>query len=248
MVHADRACFASVCPPRVVAIIPAYNEATSLPYVLRDLKDHCPDADVVVVNDGSIDATSAVARRNGAYVINLPINLGIGGAVQTGLIFALRDGYDVAFQCDGDGQHLAAEVHRIVTPILNGHSDVVIGSRFLGTASYHVPWSRRIGIRALNFVCSALSQIRVTDATSGFRAYNRAAIAVLARDYPQDYPEPETIITLRKQRLRVSEVPVEMRGRLAGRSSITPIRSTYYMAKVLLAVVIRALGPAVAVS
>jgi glycosyltransferase involved in cell wall biosynthesis len=229
---------------RVLAIIPAYNEADSLPTVLCDLRTHIPRADVVVVNDGSTDATSAVARAHGAWVVDLPINLGIGGAVQTGLTFALRGGYDVAFQFDGDGQHLAAEAPRLVQPVLDDTYDAAIGSRFLGVASYRVPFNRRAGIRTLNVVCSALSRTTVTDATSGFRAYNRAAIAVLAHDYPQDYPEPEAIITLRKHRLRVGEVPVEMRQRIAGRSSITPFRSSYYMVKVLLAVVIRALGPA----
>jgi glycosyltransferase involved in cell wall biosynthesis len=230
--------------PRVLAIIPAYNEADSLPTVLADLQEHLPCADILVINDGSTDATSAVARSHGAWVVDLPINLGIGGAVQTGLTFAARGGYDVAFQFDGDGQHLAAEAQRIIDPVLRGELDAVIGSRFLGVASYRVPWNRRLGIRALNAVCSLVSRTSVTDATSGFRAYNRVAIAVLARDYPQDYPEPEAIITLRKHHLQVGEVPVEMRLRVAGRSSITPLRSTYYMVKVLLAVIIRALGPA----
>jgi glycosyltransferase involved in cell wall biosynthesis len=229
---------------RVLAIIPAYNEAASLPTVLNDLREHVPYADLLVVNDGSKDATSTVAKANGAWVIELPINLGIGGAVQTGLTFAHRADYDVAFQFDGDGQHLAVEVHRIVNPVLDGQRDVVIGSRFLGVKSYRVPWNRRIGISTLNRVCSALSGTSVTDATSGFRAYNRAAIAVLAREYPQDYPEPEAIITMRKHRLRVGEVPVQMRERVAGRSSITPIRSTYYMAKVLLALLIHSFGTA----
>jgi glycosyltransferase involved in cell wall biosynthesis len=228
----------------VLAIIPAYNEAASLPDVLHDLQEQMPCADIVVVNDGSSDSTSAVARAHGAWVVDLPINLGIGGAVQTGLIFAHRSEYDVAFQLDGDGQHLAAELHRIVDPVLAGRFDAVIGSRFLDVRSYRVPWNRRLGIRALNFVCSVLSGTRVTDATSGFRAYNRTAIALLARTYPQDYPEPEVIITLRKHRLRVGEAPVRMQERLAGSSSITPIRSTYYMAKVTLALVIHALGPA----
>jgi glycosyltransferase involved in cell wall biosynthesis len=229
---------------RVLAIIPAYNEAASLPAVLHDLREHVPCSDVVVINDGSIDATSAVARAHGAWVIDLPINLGIGGAVQTGLIFAHRGGYDIAFQLDGDGQHLAAELPKIIDPVLENRFDAVIGSRFLDVRSYRVPWNRRLGIQVLNLVCSVLSGTRVTDATSGFRAYNRTAIALLARMYPQDYPEPEVIITLRKHRLRVGEAPVRMQPRLAGHSSITPIRSTYYMAKVTLALIIHALGPA----
>ena len=244
MVPRDLARTELVPRPRVLAIIPAYNEATALPGVLRDLQEHLPCADVVVVNDGSTDTTSAVAKAQGAWVVDLPINLGIGGAVQTGFIFAHRGDYDVAFQLDGDGQHLASELPRIIDPVVAGDFDAVIGSRFLGVRSYRVPWSRRLGIQALNLVCSILSGTRVTDATSGFRAYNRTAIALLARTYPQDYPEPEVIITLRKHRLRVSEVPVRMQARLAGRSSITPIRSTYYMAKVTLALVIHALGPA----
>ena len=201
-------------------------------------------ADVVVINDGSTDATSAVARANGACVVDLPINLGIGGAVQTGLMFAHRGDYDVAFQLDGDGQHLAGELQHIIDPVLAGRFDAVIALGCLGVRSYRVPWTRRLGIQALNLVCSLLSRTQVTDATSGFRAYNRTAIALLARKYPQDYPEPEVIITLRKHRLRVGEAPVRMQPRLAGRSSITPIRSTYYMAKVTLALIIHALGPA----
>jgi glycosyltransferase involved in cell wall biosynthesis len=244
MVPLDPSAPRLVMQPRVLAIIPAYNEAASLPGVLQDLHEHLPCADVVVVNDGSTDATSTVAKAHGAWVIDLPINLGIGGAVQTGLIFAHRDGYDIAFQLDGDGQHLAAELHQIIDPVLEDHFDAVIGSRFLDVRSYRVPWNRRLGIHVLNLVCSLLSGTRVTDATSGFRAYNRTAIALLARMYPQDYPEPEVIITLRKHRLRVGEAPVRMQPRLAGRSSITPIRSTYYMAKVTLALVIHALGPA----
>ena len=232
----------------ILAIVPAYNEARSLPAVLDDLRAHAPGVDILVVNDGSTDATSAVARAHGARVVDLPINLGIGGAVQTGLLYALRRGYAVAFQFDGDGQHLAAEASRILQPVLDDRYDAVIGSRFLGVRSYRVPWNRRLGIRALNGVCSVLSGTRVTDATSGFRAYNRVAIAILTRDYPQDYPEPEAIITLRKHRLRVGEAPVEMRMRTEGKSSITPLRSTFYMAKVLLAVVVRSLGPAEAAS
>jgi glycosyltransferase involved in cell wall biosynthesis len=244
MVPPERARSAPELPPRLLAIIPAYNEAASLPDVLRDLNAHFPCADVVVVNDGSTDATSATARAEDVWVIDLPINLGIGGAVQTGLIFAWRQGYDVAFQFDGDGQHLAAELPHIIDPVLAGRYDAVIGSRFLGLRSYRVPRNRWVGIQVLNLVCSFLSGTRVTDATSGFRAYNRTAIALLARRYPQDYPEPEVIITLRKHRLRVGEAPVRMQPRLGGRSSITPIRSTYYMAKVTLALVIHALGPA----
>lgn len=232
----------------VLAIVPAYNEVKSLPAVLDDLHTHAPGVDILVVNDGSTDDTAAVARAHGAWVVDLPINLGIGGAVQTGLLFALRGGYAAAFQFDGDGQHLAIEAPRILQPVLDDRYDAVIGSRFLGVQSYRVPWNRRLGIRALNGVCSVLSGTRVTDATSGFRAYNQVAIAVLTRDYPQDYPEPEAIITLRKHRLRVGEVPVEMRMRSEGKSSITPLRSTFYMAKVLLAVVVRSLGPAEAAS
>ena len=234
----------SSAAPRVLAIILAYNEAGSIRAVLSELRACLPSVDVVVINDGSADNTSFIARGFGASVIDLPVNLGIGGAVQTGLIFANREGYDAAFQMDGDGQHLASQVDRLVAPVLADEQDAVIGSRFLAVRSYRVPRIRHLGIRALNAACTVLTGIKITDATSGFRAYNRAAIAVLADDYPQDYPEPEAIIMLRKRGLRIGEVAVAMQERRFGQSSITPVRSAYYMIKVLLAVLIRSLGPA----
>jgi glycosyltransferase involved in cell wall biosynthesis len=226
---------------RLLFIVPAYNEAASLPGVMRDLQAHYPAADVAVINDGSSDDTAGVARDLGAHLLDLPYNLGIGGAVQTGLLFAHRGGYDVAVQFDGDGQHCADQVGALLAALAATGADVAIGSRFLGAADasgsgYHAPPVRRLGITILRLVLSAAVGQRITDSTSGFRAYGRAAIAFLARDYPHDYPEPESVVTLSRQGFRLCEAPVRMRARQGGRSSITPLRSAYYMMKVLLAI------------
>jgi|SRR5579883_1624205 len=225
---------------RLLFIVPAYNEAASLPGVVADLRAHYPTADIVVVNDGSTDDTAAVARRLGVHLLDLPYNLGIGGAVQTGLLFAERGGYDVAVQFDGDGQHRADEVCILLDALAVTGADVVIGSRFLQRTPYRGQPARRLGIAVLRAVISLLLGQRITDSTSGFRAFNRAAIRFLARRYPQDYPEPESVVTLCREGFRLYEAPVRMRERQAGRSSITPLRSAYYMAKVLLAVAIGA--------
>lgn len=225
---------------RVLFIIPAYNERESLPLVVRDLRDHYPAADIAVVNDGSTDGTAAIARFLGVTVLDLPYNLGIGGAVQTGLLFAAYQGYDVAVQFDGDGQHRADEIAKLLGAVEEGRCDVAIGSRFLQPSTYEPPLMRRLGIAVFRGVNSLILGRTITDNTSGFRAYNRAALTFLARDYPHDYPEPESVITLCRYGFRVSEVPVSMRERQGGQSSITFWRSIYYMCKVLIAIVISA--------
>ncbi|MFN8512970.1 MAG: glycosyltransferase family 2 protein [Chloroflexia bacterium] len=224
----------------VLFIVPAYNEESSLPGVLSDLRLHQPAADVVVVNDGSTDRTAAVARAHGAMLLDLPVNLGIGGAVQTGLIYAVRQGYRVAVQFDGDGQHRADQVASLLDPLLRGECDVVIGSRFVRAGSYRAPLMRRCGIAIFRMVNSLLIGQAIHDNTSGFRAYNRAALAFLAADYPDDYPEPESVVTLARNGFRLREVPVLMRERQGGRSSITFARAIFYMGKVLLAILIGA--------
>lgn len=225
---------------KLLFIVPAYNEAASLPGVVRELRAYYPEADIVVVNDGSTDATAAVARSLPVHLLDLPYNLGIGGAVQTGLLFADRAGYDVAVQFDGDGQHRADQVGELLRALEASGADVVIGSRFLAPSGYTPPLLRRLGIALFRLVISHVVGQRITDSTSGFRAFRREAIAFLARDYPHDYPEPESVVTLCRQGFRLCEVPVAMRERQAGRSSITPLRSVYYMAKVLLAIAISA--------
>lgn len=225
---------------RIVFIVPAYNEQASLPATVQDLRTYWPTADIVVVNDGSADATATVARTLGVVLLDLPFNLGIGGAVQTGLIFAAQQNYEVAIQFDGDGQHRADEVGKLLEKLRQAGCDVVIGSRFLGRTEYRAPLLRRIGIGVFRSVNSLLLRRKITDNTSGFRAYNHAAIAFLASNYPHDYPEPESVVTLCRHGFEVVEVAVSMRERQGGRSSITFLRSIYYMCKVLLAIVIGA--------
>jgi len=221
---------------KILIIIPAYNEEESLPGVMQDLRNHAPDADILVVDDGSRDRTAAVARQTGVKVASLPYNLGIGGAMQTGFQYARISGYDVAIQFDGDGQHMAAEIGELLDQLRHGRADIVVGSRFLNRGEYRPPIFRKIGIWIFSTVLSAIIGIPVTDTTSGFRAANRRVIEFFARSYPEDYPEVESLVLLHRAGMTTAEVPVRMRDRTGGRSSITPIRSVYYMIKVLLAV------------
>ena len=220
--------------PRVLFIIPAFNERDSLASVVADLRGSFPDAELAVVDDGSTDDTAKVAAGLSVTVLRLPFNLGIGATVQTGLIYALRNGFDVAVQFDGDGQHRADQVPLLLAEL--EHADAVIGSRFLERNSYRASLWRRSGIFVFRIVNSILIGQTITDNTSGFRAYGKPAIRFLAEDYPHDYPEPESVITLCRAGFRVREVPVLMQERVAGRSSIGLFKSIYYMMKVLVAV------------
>ena len=220
---------------RRCAIVPAFNEQGSVGGVIDEIRAFDPGLDVVVVDDGSTDATADAAGAKGAHVLRLPFNLGIGGAVQTGFRFAFEHGYDLAVRCDGDGQHDPGQLGAVLEPVLAGEADIAVGSRFTGAGGYRSSATRRVGIRILAWTVSALVGQRVTDTTSGFQALNRAGIALFARDYPHDYPEVEATVMVFKHRLRLTEVPVTMREREHGRSSITALRSIYYMVKVLLA-------------
>jgi glycosyltransferase involved in cell wall biosynthesis len=239
---AERAAPAAALPGlaelRRLAIVPALNEEATVPRVIDELRAFDPGLDVVVVDDGSTDRTAAVAAANGARVLRLPFNLGIGGAVQTGFRYAFEHGYDLAVRVDGDGQHDPAELARVLEPVLRGDADIAVGSRFAAAAAdgYRSSRSRRVGIRLLAGVVSRIVGQRVTDTTSGFQALNRRGIALFARDYPHDYPEVEATVMVFRHRLRLVEVPVAMRERGGGRSSITALRSIYYMVKVLLAI------------
>lgn len=230
---------------KILAIIPAFNEAANIENVIDDLTRQDLELDLLVVNDGSEDATGVVAEKSGkSSVVNLPCNLGIGGGVQTGFKFADIHEYDIAFQFDGDGQHKASEVPKILDPIIHDQADVVIGSRFLKSNSgYQSTFLRRIGIKIFESVNSVLIKQTITDNTSGLRAYNRKAIEFLARHYPLDYPEPETVILLGRNGFRMIEVPVTMQERIGGKSSISGLDSFYYMIKVLLAIFINCLRP-----
>jgi glycosyltransferase involved in cell wall biosynthesis len=215
--------------------VPAYNEAASVAEVVAELRA-LPDVDVVVIDDGSTDRTAERALTAGARVVSLPFNLGIGGAVQTGYLVALEGGYEVAVQVDGDGQHPARELPRLAAAVASEGADLVVGSRFLLPTPYRAPFTRRVGMRFFARVVSRLLGVRITDTTSGFRAAGPHAIRLFAEAYPHDYPEVEAVVVAARTGLKVVEIPVAMRERRGGRSSITPIRSAYYVVKVLLAV------------
>ncbi len=217
--------------------MPAFNEEANVGRVIDETRAVDPALDAVVVDDGSFDRTAEDARAHGATVVRLPFNLGIGGAVQTGFRFAFEHGYDLAVRLDGDGQHDPSQLERILAPVVAGEADIAVGSRFAGERDgYRSSRSRRIGIRLLAWVVSRIVGRRVTDTTSGFQALNHRAIELFAHDYPHDYPEVEATIMVSRHRLRSVEVPVSMRERGGGRSSITALRSVYYMVKVLLAI------------
>jgi hypothetical protein len=220
---------------RRVAIVPAYNEEKNLGRLLAELRALDPDLEVVVISDGSTDRTAEVAANAGAHVVQLPFNLGIGGAVQTGFRFAWEGGYELAVRLDGDGQHDPAQLRGVVAPVATGEADLAIGSRFLSHGGYRSSAARRIGIRVLARVVSWIGHQRLTDTTSGFQALNRKAIGLFAADLPHDYPEVEGLVMALRHKLRVKEVPVTMREREHGRSSIGTLGSVYYMIKVLLA-------------
>jgi glycosyltransferase involved in cell wall biosynthesis len=224
--------------PRVLVIIPAYNEEDSLGRVIRQVGEAMPDADIAVINDGSTDATPQIGEGYGAIVINLPYNLGIGSAMQTGFMFAHDRHYDIAVQVDGDGQHDPFEIPELIDVLQTTDIDVVIGSRYLEERGYITPQLRRLGITILSALISIIARRRITDPTSGFRALNRRAIYFCASDYPFDYPEPEAVVMFERARLRMMEIPVTMNPRYGGQSSITPLRSAYYMVKVVMAILL----------
>jgi len=223
---------------RYLAVVPAYNEGASVGRVVRDVRDRLGGFDVLVVDDGSTDGTGQVAEAAGAKVLRHPFNLGIGGTVQSGFVYALDNGYDYMVQIDGDGQHLPDEVPKLMAAMKSEPSlEMVCGSRFLSDNGYPAPISRRAGIHLFAFLLSRIVRQRISDPTSGFRLYNRRGIALFARDYPHDYPEVEAVLMLHFHRLKMREVPVRMRARGGGISSISGSgKSVYYMAKVLLAI------------
>ena len=197
---------------KTLIIIPAYNEEGSIAGVVEKIRQHAGDADILVVNDGSQDRTARKARESGAMVISLPYNMGIGSAVQSGFLFAKEKGYNYAVQVDGDGQHPAEDIPRLLAALDNG-VDLTIGSRFVEPTAYHPPFSRALGIKIFSLLVSLIVRKKVYDTTSGFRASNRRAILLLTETYPHDYPEVEALITLHRHGLRFIEIPVEMNYR-----------------------------------
>ena len=226
----------------LVAVVPAWNEEGAIGRVVDEIKAFDPAATVVVVDDASTDATADVAEACGATVLRLLFNVGIGGAVQTGLRYARDGGFEVAVRLDGDGQHDASEIGKLLAPIEAGIADLVIGSRFVDPGgSYRPPFARRTGIRVFARLVSLLGGQKVTDTTSGFVALNRAGIELFAVEYPHDYPEVEATLVALRSGLRLAQVQVDMRERQAGISSITFVRSLYYLVKVMLALLVTSL-------
>ena len=221
-----------------LVIIPAYNESSNILNTVRDIQKSAPDFDYIVINDCSTDDTLEILKSNKLNYISLPVNLGIGGAVQTGYKYALENNYDVAVQVDGDGQHDPVYLSELLKKMININADMVIGSRFIENQGFQSTFMRRIGIVYFTKLIKLLTGTTITDPTSGFRMANREVIKMFASQYPKDYPEPESIVTLLKAGKKVVEVPVQMKARQGGESSIKLANSVYYMIKVSLAILI----------
>lgn len=223
---------------KVIIIIPAYNEQDNIKLVVDNLIDKYPQFDYVVINDCSSDKTKDILQYNNYNHINLPVNLGIGGGVQTGYKYAKEHGYDIAIQMDGDGQHDPKFFEKVIKPIREGQADIVIGSRFIEGIGFQSTGLRRLGIRFLSGLINLVSGIRVKDVTSGYRAVNRKFIEIYSNEYAQDYPEPEAIVNAAMYNARILEHPVIMSERAGGESSISPFKSIYYMIKVSIAIIL----------
>ncbi|MCC6239050.1 MAG: glycosyltransferase family 2 protein [Phycisphaerales bacterium] len=217
--------------PRCLVIVPVFNERESIGPLIRHLRQTLPDFHILVVDDGSTDDTAQQVPP-GTAVVSLPFNLGIGGAMQTGYRYAAMHGYDIAVQCDGDGQHRPNEVLRLVEELKKGEADLVVGSRFLNATTYRQTRVRKVGSLVLRGLIRLLTGLKITDCTSGFRAGNRRVINAFAHWYPEDYPEPEVILLLHRAGFRIAELQVRMRQRKSGSSSISLLAGLFYMIKV----------------
>lgn len=227
---------------RGLVIIPAFNEEGAIQNTVKNIQEKAPSFDYVVINDCSMDNTKKILEENHINHINLPINSGIGGAVQTGYIYAERKGYDCAVQMDGDGQHDAAFLEKMIKHLRTDKADMIIGSRFIRNEGFQSSAMRRVGIHFFSWWIHLLTGHTITDPTSGMRLANRKIIKLFAREYPRDYPEPETVVTILKKGYRVEEIPVQMLARQSGESSISMNKSVYYMFKVSIACWIAALS------
>ena len=223
---------------KLLIAIPAYNEAENIERVVNNLIQNYPQYDYVVINDCSTDNTSEICHRNHFHIIDLPTNLGIGGAVQTGYLYAARNGYDIAVQVDGDGQHDPVFLNDMAQILEREDCDMVIGSRFLEKHGFQSSGIRRVGIRYFTYLIKVLTGRVITDPTSGLRMVNRRTLELFAKTYPKDYPEPESVVAVLRNGGKVKEIPVIMRERSGGVSSISPIKSIYYMVKVSLAILV----------
>lgn len=227
-----------------LVIIPAYNEEKNIVRVIEDLQQNAPDFDYVIINDCSTDNLKKVCEDRNYNIINLPVNLGIGGGVQTGYKYARDHNYDVAIQFDGDGQHDAKYIHKMLECLQEENLDMVIGSRFIDKQGFQSSLSRRAGIKILSFLIKQVTGQVVLDVTSGFRMVNRKGISEFCTYYPKDYPEPESIVSILRNGGKIKEIPVEMKARKEGKTSINLIKSIYYMIKVSLAILIDIIKPA----
>lgn len=225
---------------KTLVVIPAYNEAMSIRDVICRTKEVLPESDVLVVDDGSTDNTSAVAKSSGAMVIDLSYNLGIGNAIQTGFLFAVQRGYGIVVRLDADGQHRPEDAKSLISPILNGEADMVVGSRFLSSdgGGFKSTFARRAGIRLFSTLVSLIVRKHVTDPTSGFQAMNENVVKLFAQEYPPDYPEIEALVLANKAGFRVKEIPVKMLERKSGQSSIDFAKSVYYVLEVFISIVV----------
>ncbi len=221
-----------------MVIIPAYNEEKNIINVVNNIKKDCPEVDYVVINDCSKDNTEKILEENKFNYISLPVNMGIGGGVQTGYKYAVANGYDIAIQIDGDGQHDPKYIKKLIQPIIDGKADMTIGSRFIEKEGFQTSFMRRVGINFLNRLIKICCGQNITDVTSGFRATNKRLTKEFAKNYAQDYPEPEAIIHSVLKGFKVQEVPVIMHERQEGESSINMTKSIYYMIKVSLAIIL----------
>ena len=228
---------------KTLVFIPAWNEQSSIEAVIADAREQLPHADLLVIDDGSGDRTAALARRAGAMVASLPFNQGVGAAHQTGYIFALANGYEVCGQLDGDGQHPAAELARLVAAVEAGEADLVVGSRFAEASGYSASRARRAGQRLFSLLVSASTRQTLTDTTSGMRALSHRAMALFAKRYSQEFAEVESLQQAVRAGLVVREMPVEMRVRAEGHSFITPLVSAFYIFKTLVVLLVGQLRP-----
>lgn len=219
-------------------IIPAYNEESNIEKTIAAIEKNAKDFDYVIINDCSVDNTKLICERNNYNVVNLPINLGIGGAVQTGYMYAYRHGYDVAVQVDGDGQHDPEFLISMAEYLMENNLDMVIGSRFIEKKGFQSSYSRRMGIKFFTGLIYLMTGKKITDPTSGLRMVGRNAMNIFAHDYPRDYPEPESVVAILRRKMKVEEIPVVMKERAGGVSSISLKKSVYYMIKVPLAILI----------
>lgn len=224
-----------------LVIIPAYNEEGGIVKTVTDVVENAKDFDYVVINDCSKDNTLKICREHNFNVVNLPVNMGIGGGVQTGYMYAYRNGYDIAVQFDGDGQHNASYLTEMSEKLVKEQLDMVIGSRYIEKEGFQSSGMRRLGIRYFTGLIKLLTGKKITDPTSGMRMINRKIVKQFSEEYPKDYPEPESVVTILKEGAKVEEIPVKMNAREEGVSSISPSKSIYYMVKVSIAVLIAAI-------